>query len=363
MERMQMFKKKEKPPEERKGYKLKKMAVLRVLRALLWGMLLFVTIRGITAMIKPDQTNKVLERLGSVEAGTRLEIQQNAEVLRFAEAFVREWETYTSEEEFKSRLYPYVVPEVLELQNLHDFTGTTKVVRANAYRMKQYASGQFDVFVEAASTHTRVAATTETVAGNSSEIEGKEGKSKGKATEKAAEKVTETEARLDTVESTRVLKVPVQITEEGKYIVEGVPLYVDDQEYWPEKYQKTDVPLAVIEDVSKYQETITNYLKAYYSESRSVMEYYLSAEAEKEDLYGFLEAGEMELAGTVEVKAFRKAAGEVLCLVTYPVRDLTTQEMALQQCHMILDDSSADRCYIRDMNTKIFNLDIKEAEQ
>lgn len=332
--------KKAKKPKKRKDHTLRKNTAAKFLRFVLWGMLIFLTVRGIVTIARPDQTEMIKEQMKQLESNTNAEIQQNMEILSFAEEFVREWQTYTDEAEFKSRLASYVVPAVLEEQDIHDFISTSKVTYVNAYRQEAYSADHYDVYVEVTSVNTRLV-----------EVEPETGVENAAPTQ-------EPEARTETVnrETTKVLKVPVQVTEDKKYIAEGVPLVVDDQEYLPGKYQKDDVQLEGIEDVSVYQETITNYLKAYFSESTSVVEYYLSPEAPKEKLYGFSDPGSVVLVSVDEVRAYRKSAKEVLCLVKYRIQDLVTQEVSLQRCNMSLDDSEVGRLYIKDMSTKTFNL-------
>lgn len=342
--------------KEAKDYTLKKNTLAKVLRVVFWGCIIFLIIRGIVAIIKPDRTDVLMDRMKQVESGAKEEIQQNSEILSFTEDFVKQWQTYTNEEEFKSRLAAYVVPAVLEQQNIHDFTSTSKATYVNAYRMEDYAAGQYDVYVEVIYTNTRMV-TVEQVVETEPE------------TEKKNKKKTETETPQTeviqqpvTVESTKVLKVPIQVTEDGKYIAEGIPLVIDDQENLPGKYRKEEVTLEVIEEVATYQEMLTNYLKAYYSESQSVSEYYLSPDAKKSNLYGFADPGKVEFIALTEVKAFRKAAGEVLCIATYQIRDIATEAVSLQQCNIVIDDSEVERLYIKELNTKAFNLKMEVAK-
>lgn len=341
-------KKKEERPEEKKKSTLKKNTTAKILRFVLWGMMAFLFVRGMVAILKPDQTEALQTWIKELETNTQKNIAQNTEILSFTEDFVQEWFTYTNEDEFKGRLAPYVVPAVMEQQNIHDFKSTSKVTRTNAYRTEQYAAGHFDVYVSVTHTNTKLVTVEQETTGNvKKKTEVKESTAKQEAV---------------TVESSEILKVPVQLTEDDRYIIEGIPLIVNDVEYLPGQYQKVDVSLEKIEDVSLYQETITNYLRAYYSEAQSVTDYYLSVDAEKEKLFGFTEQGKVELLTVKEVKAYRKAAGEVLCLVTYQIRNNVSQAENLQQCNILLDDREMGRLYIKDMDTKLFNLRLEAKE-
>ena len=334
---------KEKKQKDKKPYKLKRTGGVRAARAILWIMLVFLMVRGIVAIVKPDQTGRFMEQLVDWKSGTESRIAQNTELLAFAEEFVREWGTYTEEEEFKARLQAYVMPGILERQNLHDFASTSTVTYANAYRSEEYAPGQYDVFVETNSTSTRLAQAE---------------------TEAADPKKKETEAAYQpvTTADSYTLKVPVQVTEEGTYIAEGIPLFVQDAPNRAQTYLENQTTLEAIEDATPYQETITNFLKAYYSEGQQVLDYYLAKDADKESLQGF-EQGSLELAGVEEVRAYREEPGAVLCLVHYQVRNLQTQEAFSQECSIRIDDGGLERLYIRSMDTKTVNLNLKKTEE
>ena len=338
--------KKVRKQKKEKDYTLRKNTFARILRVLVWGCLAFLVVRGIVAIIRPDKTGEVMEQLKQVEGSTKENIRQTTELHSFAEEFIKQWQTYTTEEEFKSRLAVYVVPEVLAQQKIHEFLSTSKVTYVNAYRMEEYATGHYDVYVESVYTNTRMVdvAATETP----------------EAPAEAQAAPVEVVQQPLTVEKIKAFKVPIQVTEDGKYIVDGIPLTIDDSEAIPGKYNKAEVTLEGIEDTTVYSETLTNYLRAYYGESGSVTDYYLAADANKEKLYGFAVLGEIEFIGISEIRAFRKGAGEVLCLVHYQIKDVLTQEISLQQCNILIDDSEIERLYIKDMNTKTINLEVEK---
>lgn len=326
-----------KKSKEERPYVLKKTGGLKALRICFWGILLFLTVRGALDLARPDQTQKVREQVDRLESSMKEEFRRNTEILSFAEEFAREWQTYTEEEEFKGRLAAYVVPEVLQQQGLHDFSGSSTVEYAKAYRIEEQMPGHYDVFVEVGYTYARTIAP----------------EAEGTGAQAGQEQAV--------TEGGYVFRTPVQVTEEGKYIVEGIPMAVEDTSYLSDSYQKEEIQLEELENI--YQETITNYLKAYFGEEASVVEYFLSEDArQKKPLYGYREPGTVELLSVDQVKAYRRTEGEVLCLVDYRIRNTDTQETFLQQSNITLDDSEAGRLYVKAMGTKIFNLNV-EVEQ
>lgn len=336
-----MSKEKKQEKKEKKPYKLKVTWGVKAARTALWIMLGFLMVRGIVTMAKPDQTGRLIGQIKELQSTTGSEIARNTELFAFAEEFVRAWGTYTDEEEFKARLQTYVVPGVLEQHGLHDFAASSMVTYANAYRCVEYAQGQYDVYVEAGSTNTRLAQ-PET------------------ADPKNAE--TEAEDQQITVAVSYTLKVPVQVTEEGAYIAEGIPLLVEDGADRAETYCEEQVALEAIADVTPYQETITGFLKAYYSEGQQVLDYYLAQDADKESLGGFTQ-GNLEFASVEEIGAYREEEGTALCLVTYQIRNLQTREIFSQECNIRIDDSGLERLYIRSMDTRTVNLNLKKMEE
>jgi len=341
MKGWEMFKRKEKKNKPA----LKKDTGAKILRFVLWGILIFLTVRGVISIVKPDQTAEIKEEVKRMESDVKKNVEQNTEILAFAEQFVKEWYTYSTEEEFKIRVSSYVIPDILSQQYIHDFKSTAIVTDVNAYRVATYANGQYDVYASVTYTNTRLEAVSE-------------------GTEEANNKTQKKSKTKDTIKqvpvtttSSQLVQIPIQVTENDRYIAEGIPLVVSDPEYLPDKYVKNEVSLAKIDDTSLYQETVSNYLKAYYGDTQSVTDYFLAADAvNREQLYGFIDPGKIEFVTVNEVKAYRKAEGEALCIVTYQIKDISTQTVSLQQCNILIDDQSIQRLYIKNMDTKIYNL-------
>ena len=90
--------KEKKPKKEKKphddAYVLKKNTVMRILRIALWVMLIFVFIRGLVDIFKPDNDQEVKQLIRDFKEDFSEFSNQNAEVMSFAQNFVREYLTY-----------------------------------------------------------------------------------------------------------------------------------------------------------------------------------------------------------------------------------------------------------------------------
>lgn len=336
-----MDKEKRQKKKGERPYAIKKTGAARALRILLWAMLVFLMVRGAVSLLKPDRTEYLAGKMEELQGSMAAEAGRNTELLAFAEEFVREWGTYTDEEEFKERLEMYVVPGVLERNGLHDFTLSSEVLYANAYRSEAYAPDQYDVFVVMQSRNTGMVQQED----DADEKGGAE-----KKTEKEAEALQNVPA-----EKSYTLKVPVQVTEDGKYIVEGIPLVVGDSAARAGKYREVQADLQVIEEAGAYQDLVANFLEAYYGGQEQILEYYIAQDADKGSLGGFPQ-GEMELAAVEEVKVYREAAGTALCLVKYQIRDAESRELFSQECSIRIDDGELGKLYIKTMDTKTINI-------
>lgn len=336
-ERIRMDKVKWWKKKEGKPYTMKKAKAARALRAFLWAVLVFLMVRGAVSLLKPDRMEDLAGKVEELQGSMAAEAGKNTRILAFAEEFVREWGTYTEEEEFKCRLEKYAIPSVLERKGLHDFTFSSEVTYANAYRSEEYAPGQYDVFV---AMRSRIVGKVPQEDGTV----GKAGEGQG------------AEAQQAVPEGKRyTLKVPVQVTDEGEYIVEGIPLIVEDSVARAGKYKEVQPARQVIEEAGAYRELVANFLEAYYGGQGQVLEYYIAQDADKGSLEGFPQ-GEMELAAVDEVEVYREAEGTALCLVKYQVRNAGSQELFPQECSIRIDDSGLGKLYIKAMDTKTINI-------
>ena len=307
-------------------YVLRKNTFFKVLRFLIWSMLCFFFIKGVIVSIRPDPTAKVNSIINDFKANLNTYQNQNQEILGFAQNFVTEYMTYKAGEEFEyvERLKPYVTDTIINAAYRFPQGSKAKVLYAGAYKQTQYSPTQYDVWVM-----TTVSYISKTISED------------GIASE------TETE---DTV----VLKVPVSV-DKNKYIVEDYPAFVsDDQKAFYEKQLYTGKE-STAEIKNAVELALSNFFKAYYESDQSVIDYYLSPDADPSKFIGL--QGRISLEKIEELRVYysnENSTTDFLALVTLSVKD-KNNAVITQHYHLkiIYKDK---QYYVVDMDVRNTNL-------
>ena len=233
--------------KKRTGGTLRKNTLLRIGRALLWIMLIFFFVRGIIVTFRPDTLTEAQQVISDFKKELITEKKLNNEVLSFAQNFVYEYLTYTTGEEkdYKERLKQYTTTTT-NVSDTEIYRGSQQAVYVQAYRMEQLDKEHFDVYVLAEVQYVYYR--------------------EQEATQESAE--------------TR-LKVPV-LSRNGEMVVDGLPMFVNDntllEDYQIQEYsgQAADEQTAAGAGMA-----VTSFLKAYYEQDETVIDYYLSQEADR----------------------------------------------------------------------------------
>lgn len=324
---MEKKEKKKNQKGEKSGYVMRKNTGMKVLRVLFWGMLAFVFVRGVVSILKPDKEEAVSRMISEFRSNYSDFTNQNNEVMSFAQNFVNEYLTYSirGEEDYKRRLEPYVASSVLS-SHINDLTAAADAIYVQAYRMEDYSQSQKDVYVLAEVEYT---------------------------TRKLEADQTYTAV---TSRNQLVLKVPVYC-EGGAYIVENLPLIVSDavnlEKYVAEEYYGT-----TLEDskAAAVETSVQNFLKAYFEQDESVINYYLATSADKEAFSGL--HGRFAFLGIDAIKSYQDAGGDIVCLVEFQVQDSENNVKMLQKINLAIQENGG-RYYITAMNARTGNLNIK----
>lgn len=307
-------------------YILRKNTVFKILRVIIWTMLCFFFVRGVIVSIRPDPTAKVNSIINDFKANLSTYQNQNDEIMAFAQNFVTEYMTYKAGEEFDyvDRLKPYAVETVTNASYRFPSGASAKVLYAGAYKQTQYSPTQYDVWVMTTVSYTSKEISED---GISSEI----------ATE-------------DNV----VLKVPISVNE-NRYIVEDYPAFVaDDQKAAYEKVVYTGKEST--SDIKNAVElALSNFFKAYYESDQSVIDYYLSPDADPGKFIGL--RGRVSLTGIDGLRVYysnENSTTDFLALVTVSVKDKSN---AIITQHYHLNIVYKDKqYYVVDMDIRSTNL-------
>jgi hypothetical protein len=258
-------------------------------RVLLWFMISFVFLRGVITSIRPDTAGEALRAISDFRVELTAFKELDSEMLAFAEGFAVDW-----------------LGEKAEL------------LYVRAYRKEAYSVNQYDVFVSAIVLFT-----------NSDEHE--------------QQRVT--------------LRIPVAVREIGginRYIVEDTPVFMNDDT----KLHDHAVTPFVGEELDRNRQSdvllfLTDFFEAYYHERQSIIDNFLSPDADKavfQGLNGLLTFERVEDSSRV----YRGENGVMLALVTLTAHDPNGSTFAQNlTVHVIERDG---RFFVQRLDTRILNL-------
>lgn len=318
--RKKLEKKQKSVPKRKKddNYLMKKNTTMVVLRILFWAMLTFVFARGAYDILKPSSTSEINQIINDFRKEQSIIGDTPEEVLKFAQDFAKEYLTYKKGggEEFKNRIKPYVSNRIINLPGMYSFQNTAKAVYVDAYRRESYSSGQFDVFVNAEVEYLR-------------ELPDSGG--------------------VQITNDTCVLKVPVSVSENG-YCVEGVPMMVVDERL-DKSYNMPETITGTSIDTKEIKPALNNFLDAYYSQDQSMINYLLTADADKSKFVSLSKRYAFQKINSLDAYLLPDGK-EILCLVRVDIQDAVNSEKIYQEFNvrMIKDK---DKYYIKDIDPRI----------
>lgn len=315
--------------EKTEGYIMKKNTGMKVMRIVFWVMLVFVFIRGIVTIFKPDKEEAIEAMIADFKANYSDFTNQNEEVMSFAQNFAKEYLTYEvkGEESYKKRLQDYVTTSFLNTGYICDFNSEAKVTYAQAYRMEDYSDNQKDIYVLVEMTYT-------------------------------SQQLDEAGENYTTISSSNqlVLRVPVYCNN-GLYIVENIPQIVSDSNYL-NSYKPEDYYGTSLTDIQKtaVDTSVENFLRAYYEQDESVINYYLESNADKNTFCGLNKRFTFESIDTIN--SYLSESGNIICLVTYMIKDSENGAKMLQKINLSVQENGG-KYYIESMNVRTGNLNKK----
>jgi hypothetical protein len=314
--------KKKKPSKKNDVYKMKKNNGRVIMRYMLWIMLICIFLKGAWDIVKPDSVSEVNNIVRQFRADLKKTGDSPEEVQRFAQDFTKEYLTYEyrGAADFKARIGPYVTKRIQDqAENIYGFRNRAKAVYVNAYRKELYAENQWDVFVSAEIEY---------------EITYPETGEKEIKTEKAN------------------IKVPVVYSPGSGYCVESLPLFVKDQRLAgsynpPEVIVDSEIPTESI------RPSIQTFLEAYYSQEQQMINYLISADADKGKFIGM--SKRFEFVSISSLKAYAPEGKDILCVVKIKVKDSVNAEELSQELNLtVIQDK--DKIYIKDINPRVVSI-------
>lgn len=294
---------------------------MKVLRIVLWVILIFVFIRGLVSIVRPDSYHVAIDTIKEFRDDFSKIKNSEEELFAFSQNFIYEYTTYEIRKEidYINRIKNYAnIAFTKELR----FTGKAECLYARAYRLEKYAENRYNVYVLAKVQYT-----------------------KKKMDEKNTTFID------DVIVQERVFKVPIY-QEKGKYIVDDFPAYVEDSQkienFRPISYNGKEL---TIDESVKIRESLNNFFHSYYEDEQSIIDYYLSSNADKTKFKGLNK--QVLYKELQSLKVYKQNQDTYLALVGLIVSD---QDTEIQQNFNVLVVVKDSRYYIEDFDTRVTNL-------
>lgn len=328
---------KTKKPKEKEEYVFKKVRSMKVKRIIFWIILIYFFIRGIATTFRPDDTAEVTGMIKQFRTDFSNYKDQNELVMSFAQDFVKEYLTYKNrdEKDYMSRIDAYMPSAIssTEASNIMDLNGDAEVIYVQAYRKEEYSSNQYDVYVRADVKYSLQ------TAGNDDSVD-----------------TTSQQVDTTTQQKEVILKVPVY-SNGHTCIVEDLPMFVNDDlrasDYTADSYSGKSVNDASV--ISSIKDSLTNFLKAYYEEDQSVIDYYLTKDADNSKFTGL--GGRLLFEDIENIECYQEESGKILCIVKIKVKDSVNSVSMYQDFNLVVIRNNG-MYYVCDMNTKTDNLNM-----
>lgn len=314
--------------KEKEEYVIKKDTKRKTLRFVFWALLIFFFVRGISVSLRPDQTKEVEQKITTFKHEFSNYKDQDSEILGFAQNFTKEYLTYetNNQQDYIDRLKVYVSDNFLRASDIVDLKGNAKVIYAEAYRKEKYSESQVDVYVLA-----EVEYLIPQMSDDGSTYDD--------------------EIKYQEVQ----LKVPVYV-DKNSYIVEDIPLYVNDvtksADYKENSFTGNELTSDVIKD--GVEKSLQSFFKAYYEADQNVINYYLTKDADITKFQGL--HGRMKFDDIEELRCFQKEGDNyIVCITKIKIIDAVNGVKVLQQFNLTLK-KDGDKYYVKDMETKTINI-------
>lgn len=324
-----------KTKDKSEEYVFKKSRWMKAKRAILWTILIYFFVRGIAITFRPDDKAEVTQMITKFRQDFSNYKDQDNEIMSFAQDFVKEYLTYKNkdDEDYKKRIRKYVTDNFYNTSQIMDLNGDAKAIYVQAYKKQEYSPNQYDIYVKAEVNYT-----IQTVSQDENTF-----KSKNENQEV-------------------ILKVPVFV--KGKsYVVEDIPMFVNDNEryngYQAIEYSDTELSDDKVKD--QIEKSLNNFFKAYYEQNQSVINYYLTKDADEKNFIGL--NGQVLFDQIDSLECYQGEASDyILCIVKLKVKDGVNDDTMYQQFNVVAMKNN-NKYYVKDMNTRSVNLNIKSNKE
>lgn len=309
----------------KKVNKLIRFNYLKIIRIVLWALIVLIIIRGVVSIIKPNDTQNIISEnkkfLEKVENENSLQLR----LFSFAEDFTRDYFTRypINKDDFKNRILKYTTEQLaIDMNN----SSYSEIINVSAFYFEKYSDNQYNISVSA-----RI-----------KQFVPKEGQ----------ENVQEDKKAYDNNIITENIKVPIYVDEQGKMMVDSIPMLIAAAEKSNIKIEEFNAEGESNQEiVKKINDGLNEFFKVYYGGEQTQLDFLL----EKEGIIK-VTSSQSKFEKINTTKIYKISENEHLVIADINLKSFNND---IKQKVNLTIVKNGDKYLVKQLDTRVSNLNIK----
>lgn len=310
----------------KKVNKLIRFNYLKIIRIVLWALIVLIIIRGVVSIIKPNDTQNIISEnkkfLEKVENENSLQLR----LFSFAEDFTRDYFTRypINKDDFKNRILKYTTEQLaIDMNN----SSYSEIINVSAFYFEKYSDNQYNISVSA-----RI-----------KQFVPKEGQ----------ENVQEDKKAYDNNIITENIKVPIYVDEQGKMMVDSIPMLIAAAEKSNIKIEEFNAEGESNQEiVKKINDGLNEFFKVYYGGEQTQLDFLL----EKEGIIK-VTSSQSKFEKINTTKIYKISENEHLVIADINLKSFNND---IKQKVNLTIVKNGDKYLVKQLDTRVSNLNIKK---
>lgn len=310
----------------KKVNKLIRFNYLKIIRIVLWALIVLIIIRGVVSIIKPNDTQNIISEnkkfLEKVENENSLQLR----LFSFAEDFTRDYFTRypINKDDFKNRILKYTTEQLaIDMNN----SSYSEIINVSAFYFEKYSDNQYNISVSA--------------------------RIKQFVLKEGQENVQEDKKAYDNNIITENIKVPIYVDEQGKMMVDSIPMLIAAAEKSNIKIEEFNAEGESNQEiVKKINDGLNEFFKVYYGGEQTQLDFLL----EKEGIIK-VTSSQSKFEKINTTKIYKISENEHLVIADINLKSFNND---IKQKVNLTIVKNGDKYLVKQLDTRVSNLNIKK---
>lgn len=297
---------------------------MKLLRVVIWSLIVILFIRGAVSLFKPNDAEALLNENKLFVERMEKELGLEAKLFSYAEEFTRDYFTRypLKSDDFKNRMMKFTSEQLANDMNNSSYS---EIINASAFSFEKYSDNQYNVLVSA--------------------------KIKQFVVKAGQEKVEASKKQYDTAIVTEYIEVPIYVDSNNNMVVENIPAIIAA----PEKAQFKTMEYSGTQEgdqavVQKINDGLAEFFKAYYSGEQTQLDFFLEKEGSIRSVNS-----PSEFKGINNTSIFKLNEKEHLVTIELTIKSFGNEFKQRFNVRLI---KNADKYLVKTLDTRVSNLNI-----